>query len=205
MRCYIIIFSKFKYFFILYFKIIHKQLPEIVYQSLKNTYCNIGHIRFRDWLLNFSSDHSGKQKLFIWHGCFLVNESCKFTNIILQTWCTACPNKGCGTFTVQNLHSYCNHSAHCLSDTTYYGNVLRNVYWYLNHQEEWPTRKCYRICLKCSTFNCLEEEFVWLITLKECLCKLFIVFYFLFLFSKILRKSIHMLFIFNSFLTYGSP
>ena len=64
--------------------------------------------------------------------------------------CTACPNKGCGKFTMQNLHSYCNHSAHCLSDTTYYGNVLRNVYWYLNHQGEWPTRKCYEICFTCS-------------------------------------------------------
>ena len=117
--------------------------------------------------------------------------------------CTACPNKGCGKFTVQNLHSYCNHSAHCLSDTTYYGNVLRNVYWYLNHQEEWPTRKCYEICFTCSAFNCLEEGFNcleegfdWLITIKVCLCKIFIVFYILLLFNESLRRSIHMLFIF---------
>ena len=110
--------------------------------------------------------------------------------------CTACPNKDCRTFTMENLHSYCNHSTHCLSDTTYYGNVLRNVYWYLNQQDKWPTRKCYGIRFKCSTFNCLEEGFDWLITIKECLCKIFIVFYFLFLFNESLWKSIHMLFIF---------
>ena len=109
--------------------------------------------------------------------------------------CTACQNKDCRTFTAENLHTYCNHSAHCLSDTTYHGNVLRNVYWYLNHQEEWPTRKCYGICFKCSAFKCLEEGFDWLITIKECLCKIFIVFYF-FLFLMRACKSIHMLFIF---------
>ena len=110
--------------------------------------------------------------------------------------CTACPSKGCGTFTAENLHSYCNHSTHCLSDTTYYGNVLINVYWYLNHQEEWSTRKCYGICSKCSAFNCLEEGFDWLITIKECLSKIFIVFCFIFLFNESFQKSIHMLFIF---------
>ena len=188
MRCYIIIFSKFKYFSILYFKITHKQLSEIVYQSLQNTYCNIGHIRFQGWLLNFSSEHSGKQKLFI-SPAILLTQFCRLG-------CTTCPNKGCGTFSAENLHSYCNHSAHCLSDTTYYGDVLRNIYWYLNHQKEWPTHKCCRICFKCSAFNCLEEGFDWLITIKECLCKIFIVFYFLFLFNESLQKSIHMLFIF---------
>ena len=110
--------------------------------------------------------------------------------------CTACQNKGSGTFTLENVHSYRNFFAHCLSDRTYSGNVLRNIYWYLNHQEEWPTHKCHRICFKCSAFNCLEEGFDWLIIIKECLCKIFIVFYFLFLFNESLRKSIHMLFIF---------
>ena len=71
---------------------------------------------------------------------FLLMSPASLLTQFCRLGCTVCPNKGCGTFTTENLDPYCNHSAHCLSDTTYYGNVLRNVYWYLNHQEEWPTR-----------------------------------------------------------------
>ena len=139
MRCYIIIFSKFKYFFIIYFKIIHKQLPEIAYQSLKNTYCNIGHIWFRDWLLNFLQSIRGNQNCLYGMVVFSLMSPASLKTQFCRLGCTTCPNKDCRTFTTKNLHSYCNHSAHCLSDTPYYGNVLRNVYWYLNHQEEWLT------------------------------------------------------------------
>ena len=125
MRCYIIIFSKFKYFFILYFKIIHKQLPEIVYQSLKNTVILV--------ISGFETDFLTFLQIIQGNNCvygmivFLLTSPASLLTQFCRLGCTACPNKGCGTLTVQNLHSYCNHSAHCLSDTTYYGNVLRNV------------------------------------------------------------------------------
>ena len=171
MRCCITIFSKFKYFFILYFKIIHKQLPEIVYQSLKNTVILVIS-GFETDFLTFLQIIRGNKNCLYGMVVFSLTSPASLLTQFYRLGCTACPNKGCATFTVQNVHSYCNHSAHCLSDTTYYGNVLRNVYWYLNHQEEWPTCKCYGICFKCSTFNCLEEGFDWLITIKECLCKI---------------------------------
>ena len=137
MRCYIIIFSKFKYFFILYFKIIHKQLPEIVYQSLKNTVILVIS-GFETDFLTFLQIIRGNKNCLYGMVVFSLTSPASLLTQFYRLGCTACPNKGCATFTVQNVHSYCNHSAHCLSDTTYYGNVLRN--WYLNHQEEWPTR-----------------------------------------------------------------
>ena len=166
MRCYINIFSKFKYFFILYFKIIHNQLPEIVYQSLKDTVILVISGFETDFLTFFQIIWGNKNCLY---GMVVFSLTSPVSLLTQFCWlgCTLCPNKGCGTFTAQNLHSYCNHSAHCLSDKTYYDNVLRNVY-YLNHQEEWPTCKSYRICFKCSAINYLEEAFDWLITIKEC-------------------------------------
>ena len=139
MRCYIIIFSKFKYFFNLYFKIIYKQLPEIVYQSLKNAVILVISGFETDFLTFLLSIWGNKNSLFDVVVFFLMSPA----SLKTQFWrlgCTTCPNKGCGTFTAENLHSYCNHSAHCLSDTPYDGNVLRNVYWYLSHQEEFPRR-----------------------------------------------------------------
>ena len=138
MRGYIITFSKFKYFSILYFKIIHKQLPETVYQSLKNTVILV--------ISGFQTDFLTFLQSIWW------NKNCLYGMIVFSLMspassksqfcrlgCTVYPNKDCRTFITENLHSYCNDSAHCLSDIPYHGNVLRNVYWHLNHQEEWPT------------------------------------------------------------------
>ena len=118
MRCYIIIFSKFKYLFILYFKIIQKQLPEIVYQSLKNSYCNIGHIRFRDWLFfsfrfrdwisTFLPIIRGNKDCLYGMVVFLLTSPASLLTQFCRLGCTTCPNKGCGTFTLENVHSYCN-------------------------------------------------------------------------------------------------
>ena len=144
MRCYIIIFSKFKYSFILYFKIIHKKLPKIVYLSLKNTVILVIS-GFKTALLTFPQSIWGNKNCLYNMVAFSLTTPASLKTQFCRLGCTVCPNKGCGIFTVENLHSYCNHSAHCLSDTTYYGNVLRNIYWYLNNQEEWPTHKCYGI------------------------------------------------------------
>ena len=132
MRCYIIIFSKFKYFFIWYFKIIPK--PEIVYRSLKNTVILVIS-GFETDFLTFLQIIRGNKNCLYGMVVYSLTTPASLLTQFCRLGCTVCPNKGCGTFTTQNLHSYCNHSAHCLSDTTYY-DVFRNVYWYLNHQEE---------------------------------------------------------------------
>ena len=152
----------------LYFTIIHKQLPEIVYQSLKILTVILIISGFKTDFLTFLQSIPGNKNCLYRMVVFSLTSPASLLTQFYRLGCTACPNKDCRTFTMENLHSYCNHSTHCLSDTTYYGNVLRNVYWYLNHKDKWPTSKCYGIRFKCFTFNCLEEGFDWLITLKEC-------------------------------------
>ena len=104
MRCYIIIFSKFKYFFILYFKIIHKQLPETVCQSLKILTVILVISGFETDFLTFLQGIRGNKICLYGMVVFLLTSPASLLTQFCRLGCTACPNKGCGTFTTENLH-----------------------------------------------------------------------------------------------------